>query len=63
MTRLRKTYRVKIANPATGERETVDLVRDLGIDIPTDAPFEQDTFHAIAWLDPYVLEAYFARRK
>ena len=63
MTRLKKSLRVTVNNPHTGEREIVDLVRDLGMEIPSDSPFTPDTFHAVAWLDQYALDAWFKRQK
>ena len=58
-----RTYRAKVTNRLTGESEVIDLVRDLGVEIPRDVPYEPDTFHAIDWIDQRTLDAYFARER
>jgi hypothetical protein len=58
-----RTYRARITNRLTGESETVDLVREFGLEIPRDVPYEPDTFHAVDWLDARALDEWFARNR
>lgn len=60
--RNRKAYHVTVVNRFTGEAERVDIVREFGIDIPRDLPYEADTFHAIDWIDQRTLDAWFKRQ-
>lgn len=58
-----RTYRARITNRLTGEAETVDLVREFGLEIPRDTPYEPDTFHAVDWLDQRALAEWFRRNR